>query len=743
MQRQRTYGQREDTPLPESGDLAFVGMDMRAPSLVQPGYVSSAKNRRIQDASGVYETRRGLFSPVWGRHVSTQSPYRSSYVRNDSAEWAAKYATTFGACVYAEPAGETWIARAVANAVLFFRETEIGRVVPFSSGLSLGAGVQVFQNFNQLIVVRGDDFTSLYWAGDWALPAKELVPNSIASGYAAIPNAHFGFAWRDRSAFLCGNDTFVLSRIADSTQHSTGSGSDPAGIFYVNRGRGDRLRAGVPIGASSVLLLKSQSLHVFSATAGDLSDARVDPQPVEMQFDSPLTAVAADGKVWWLDRRGIRTAEVSAIDANNKVLLRVDSSVSDKIAPLIRRINWATADQFSAVVTTDRIFFAVALDTQTTPQTLLVWNRQLQEWESWDQWDASTLGDFHVQAFAPAVPWLNQPRLFGVDGTGQIVCFEFGLGEDHVGWSGDAAIRVAIDDELVTRGYTAGTNDPKRITRAQVQLDTWNALVGLQAIFDGPGETLDLAAVARMRSDYFTGAPAFVGDNADGRFHAPKRQDYSLALAGGVPASSNPTWTNGVTYAAGGYCYRDTNGHNYRSLVLTTADLGDIPAESPLIWKPVGPYNADNPAHWDPIVDDLGNQVLDNAGNPILTGHAPFRVIGKTYAAGAAIQDGDVVYICLRSHTASNGTRPEEHPEIWQDLGVDTSLTDGAIYLDGNGGTPDGVRLEDFQTKPERRDVGREAAWCQIAIRGTQGANKVRSVALETAPGSRTNLAAA
>lgn len=734
MQRHRSYGPRDDAPLNEPSDLAFAGIDMRAPALVGPGYVSSACNKRLRE--GVYETRRGLFTPAWTRYASASFPYRASYVRDDSATWQADYGTTYGAGIFSDPEGDVWIVRVTARALLFFRETEIGRIIPYLAGLSVAAPVQVVQNYNELILVRGEPLTSLRWSGNWAEEVEELVPASVPGGYAAVPPAHYALAWRERPVLLCDRDDLILGRIGDNTLYPNTVGTD--GIFKVNRGRGDVLRAAAPLGAFSLAILKSQSLHVFSAPAADLSDARLDEQPVEIQFDSPRTLVAVDGKVWWLDRRGVRTAEIAAVSGDNKVLLRIDSTVSDKIAPLIRRIAWKNAAQFSATVTTDRIYFAVALDTQTTPQTLLVWSRRNAEWESYDQWNTATLGGFDVIAFAPGVPWLNEPRLFAISSNGRIACLEYGLGEDHVGWSGTVPIRADIVDELVTRGFTAGTNDPKQIKRVQVQVDTWNPVLELEAEFDGPSESLELTGIARDRTRYFTDAADFAPNNADGRFHAAKRQDYSVVLPGPVPASGNPTWQAGGVYLRGDSVFRATNGRNYAALADSVGVLRNVPSDSPTFWQYVRPDDdTGGPAYWDPILNSAGTALTNSAGAELRTSRAPAWRIGESYSAGQSRGYAGGIYTCLVPNVAAEGTQPEDNPALWQDLGEDAGMATSSLLLGA------GVRLEDFQTKPERRDINREASWCRIVIRGRRGANRIRGVALEIGPGTRSNVMAA
>jgi hypothetical protein len=797
----------------EAGDLAFLGLDMRAPPLVPAGFVSAATNARVVD--GVYETRLGMFSPAWTRYASDDFPYRATYLREDDAAYAAAYATTYGAGLFSDPGeeGDTWLVRVCATALVFTRETEIGRIVAFGSGLSVTGPVQVVQNFNQLIITRGDDATSLVWSGAWVDPVEELVPDSIPSGYAAMPNAHYALAWRERLVLLADRDDLALGRIGDNTLFGNGTSSD---LIYVNRGRGDRLRSAAPLGGQSLLVLKSQSLHVLTFAAADASDARLDSVPVDMQFDSPHTTCTADGRVWWLDRRGVRVAQIQSVNADNKVLVQV-SVMSDVIAPLIRRINWAAAALFRAAVTEDRIYFAVALDSESTPQSLLVWNRKISAWESLDQWDTTTLADFAVLDFVAGVPWLNQPRLFAVGSDGRHACLDYQLGEDAVGWSGTLPVRADLTSSLTTRGYTAGTNDPKKFLRAQLQLDTWAPTATLSAAFDGPGETQTLAALARDRTKYFNRSADFDGTNSDGRFHDPKRQDYSLPLPSATPASGYADWTAGASYTATtSLVFVAATGRNYRARQNHTAAATTTPGDALEYWREMAYVGVGTPT-W---------------------------VAGSAYVPGTTVTYGSYAWECLVAHTASLGNDPVFHPEFWTDLGFDATCIpfyveppaaalsayhsadvnrDGVIsftefnrvlelynyrsgtvrtgeyhedataysgYAPGPGsittyhsadtsqngrlslveltrmielynsdgyhvqqGTEDGfapgaeeppasegIRLEDFQTAVERRDLKREAAWCQLTLATTTGAIRLRSIALEVGPGSTSNL---
>jgi len=735
----------------EAGDLAFLGVDMRAPPLVPPGFVSAAVNARVVD--GVYESRLGMFSPAWTRYASDDFPYRSSYLREDDDAYVASYRTTYGAGLFTDPGeeGDTWIVRVCATALVFTRETEIGRIVPFGSGLSVTGPVQVVQNFNKLVIVRGNDYTSLVWSGSWVDAVTELVPSSVPSGYAAVPNASYAVAWRERLVLLSDRDDLALGRIGDNTLYGNGTSND---LIYVNRGRGDRLRSAAPLGGQSLLVLKSQSLHVLTFAEADASDARLDAVPVDMQFDSPHTTVTSDGRVWWLDRRGIRSAQIESVNADNKVIVKVEL-MSDLIAPLIRRINWAVASLFRAAVTEERIYFAVALDAQSTPQSIIVWNRNNSAWESLDQWDTTTLTSFAVLDLVPGMPWLNQPRLFAVGSDGRHACLDYGLGEDSVGWVATLPVRANISSSITTRGYTADTNDPKRFVRAQVQIDTWAPTATLTATYDGLGETQTLSAISRDRRKYFNGSADFDGTNSDGRFHDPRRQDYSLPLPSATPASGYSNWTAGVSYTiTSSLVFVPSTGRNYRARQTHTSEATTTPGDAPEYWRELT-YTGGLSTTWVAGSADVNrdgvisftefNRVLElynyrsgttrtgeyHEDETTYSGYAPGPGSITTYHSADTTQDGRI-----------NLTELTRMIELYNSDGyhVEAGTEDGFAPGADDPPASEGIRLEDFQSAVERRIINRDAAWCQLTVANTTGAMRLRSVALEVAPGSQSSL---
>ena len=68
---------------------------------------------------------------------------------------------------------------------------------------------------------------------------------------------------------------------------------------------------------------------------------------------------------------------------------------------------------------------------------------------------------------------------------------------------------------------------------------------------------------------------------------------------------------------------------------------------------------------------------------------------------------------------------------------VDPSGVDG--FSPGIDASSDGVELERFQQTIDRRTINRESVWCQVSVSNTQGAFKIRSLAIEAQPGNRVN----
>ena len=385
--------------------------------------------------------------------------------------------------------------------------------------------------------------------------------------------------------------------------------------------------------------------------------------------------------------------------------------------------------------------------------------------------------------------------------------------------------RAAISATLTTRGYTGGTADPKKFVRAQVQLDTWNPTATLTAIFDGPGETQSLAAIARDRTKYFTSKADFDPSNVTGGFHTARRQDYSVVI-GGDSSLGYVRWAEGASYSTNAYVYFADNGHNYRARQSSVGARTNAPGEDPRYWyktsdavssltptwtegstyyeglrvvyrynwhaliAQVATYGNDpsrHPEYWEDLGLDAGTFWL---GSPAVaapltayhsadvnqdakisyreyvrvlelyyytvgttrtgeyhtdalaySGFAPGPGAITTYHSADTDQNGRISLVELtRVAELSNSLTGTVRTGVYHvEAGTEDGFAPGADPATTAAGT-DGVRLEDFQTAVERRDLGREAAWCQLSVSHTTGAIKIRAIDLEAQPGPRANL---
>jgi hypothetical protein len=232
--------------------------------------------------------------------------------------------------------------------------------------------------------------------------------------------------------------------------------------------------------------------------------------------------------------------------------------------------------------------------------------------------------------------------------------------------------------------------------------------------------------------------------------------------------SVNPTWASGNVYTVGmQVVYHNT----YECIAAHTASYGTDPIHHPEYWTDLGlDGGSDNPYLGRPAVPatlsayhsadvdrdavisfreyervvDLYNyrsgttRTGEYHTDPLAySGYAPGPGAITTYHSADTDQNGRIsLFELTRVIELLNSSGGAYHVEA----GTEDGFAPGASTDPGTPAGSDGVRLEDFQTAIERRDLGREAAWCQLSISNTSGAVKIRAIDLEAAPGPRANL---
>jgi hypothetical protein len=101
-----------------------------------------------------------------------------------------------------------------------------------------------------------------------------------------------------------------------------------------------------------------------------------------------------------------------------------------------------------------------------------------------------------------------------------------------------------VEDELVTRGYACGTNDPKRFLVTSTQMSTWSPSIIVDAVYDGVHESRDIAEIQKDRTRYYQPftAPPYDVENVNDDHSTPWRQDYSVSLTGDQEIECNSGW---------------------------------------------------------------------------------------------------------------------------------------------------------------------------------------------------------
>lgn len=192
---------------------------------------------------------------------------------------------------------------------------------------------------------------------------------------------------------------------------------------------------------------------------------------------------------------------------------------------------------------------------------VLVFDFLRQRWAGYDQ----TKGrDLAVQDWIKHT-YLGSVRLFFIGADGFLNLYEEGF-EDELPDESDAVSIQPIEDELLTRGYSFDTTQPKRFTKANLQIHTWAPKYSVTAELDGVNEVKALAAdIVRSRTAYSRPWDAVDWDptNANDDHNTPYREDYSVPLAEPIASGaianavdyllegSGAILYNGVTIAAG------------------------------------------------------------------------------------------------------------------------------------------------------------------------------------------------
>ena len=498
------FRQELDDEIIEDGDAGFVGVNallepgllrtayqygQTNENLIGPGLCSDAENKRF--LRGHAQTRPGVCTPVQF---------------NPAGGWD----TIYGTGIYSDPNGFEWLLLATAAGVYEVRDgLPPTSLITLEPGQAIAAPCELVQAFDQVILFRGADLEPLAWDGQTVSPFRAIGEPLSATYLERIPSADYGVVMSGRMWVPFGRDQIAVSDLLDYT-----SWDSAISTLRINAGEDDRIVALQPWRQTSMLVFKDRSIFRLLNATGDLTDLAVEVINTSIGCAARRSVTVVGGDVFWLAREGVMRLTEVVQDS----MQALEVPISEPIRPWIERINWEYAHLASARAH-DRFFFlAVPMDSQTVPQTLLVYDTTTRQWQGRDIFPAGlTLDRLHITR------WLGQRRLTSVDLTGGLVAVH-GVGR-HDELDGT---RYEIPDMIQTRGYVGQSNGAKRWRHADLEFATYDPDVRISAVVPGVSESRLLRTFTRDRTRYLTHGRG-VHDVSNGAIHAVQdRQDYRV-----------------------------------------------------------------------------------------------------------------------------------------------------------------------------------------------------------------------
>lgn len=510
------------------GDHAFNSMNLKADrTALQPGEVYEAINKRL--ARGVAETRPGTITPVWANIV----PFDS----------------ILGSEVYNNPNGEEVILIATPSAVVSIRCGAYPTTIPIPAGVTLAVNdntpfgqIQFSQDFDK-VFLEGAMCGTLQWDG--VSPAGFVPITNDQPDNAAVTLTPTDVPWSvnmgGRRIFPLSSpaspgplDSLGVSEILDYTVY------DPIlAVFRVNAGTADPVIGAYPYMQNNLIVGKRRSIDILTNFAGDLSTAAMQIMSVQLGIVAQRSVAMLGADLMFLSDTGIY--RISQVVQN--LVQAQPVPVSDRIEPLIKRINMAAASQAVAAVYGFYYYLAVPLDGSPVNNTVLAYNTVTDAWESYDQWNPA--GNMQIDNLLVS-NYQSSRRLYAINHAEKAVHVLYEGMEDELPngiYPVSDLLRSRAYQSLPTLtsrfpssgveefGSTAFMAPQKDFKQVVVGLRTWNPSITVTAICEGAdnGRVMTATPITKDPTQYYLfGRPDYDLTNVNDDFQMPGRQDYSV-----------------------------------------------------------------------------------------------------------------------------------------------------------------------------------------------------------------------
>jgi hypothetical protein len=514
-----TYGNLDNRVLVD-GDALFTGIDMRDQafttgrdrSMLQQGMLARAENKRLK--FGSIDRRLGTSFPSDFNPVFTN--------------------TLSGSAIYNNPNGEEvmLVAQLNANFVWQLQFGKDARQIPIAAGGTTGAyNVNFVQAFDKVIMCSPWT-TALQWDG---LSAGGFAAFAAAgSGRTGITNGWAGTPFENRVLYYYPNhpNTPYRDQLIASDTLTYNQYLDPSFKFRINAGQSSKMTCVAPYFKGAVVCFMTHSVNLLQdftvettvgagivATgpggAGQLASQRLLNDRVNgiglylpCLFGSDLIFLSRPAGFYKLSQ--IVQDEIAT----------EPRPISEKVQPLIDRINWpVAANSACSAVLGDYCFFALPRDGAAYNNMIMVFNGVSNEWESAPDYflDAT----FSISRLLVTY-YDNAPRLFALDYINRRIYLLYDGITDEI--NGNS---LPVHDLWESRGYVCGDSARfKRFTRVKIGMRTVDPDMVITSLVDGVNEQKQLGVINKSPVDYYIHGKAPFNAETDNP-NLPFREDYS------------------------------------------------------------------------------------------------------------------------------------------------------------------------------------------------------------------------
>jgi hypothetical protein len=266
-------------------------------------------------------------------------------------------------------------------------------------------------------------------------------------------------------------DEIIASDILDSNTYDR-----VLNQFRISGGTADYVVAMHGFYDDALVVMNRNSIHAVVGTQGSLADTVVKELTSEVGCLSRKSVVMQANNLIFLSDNG-----VYALTFLNDYNLRgTEEPLSKNIQPYIDRINARLAGNSTAIYYDNRYYLAVPLDSVIGADdaqgnnAILVFNFLNKGWESLDTYGSS---GFLITDFVTAGAGVRND-LYAVSSSGGIHKMEAANSQDDEISAEFGSSNIAlqsINSSLTTRGYDLGTQERKRFTDFQTQIQSFPA----------------------------------------------------------------------------------------------------------------------------------------------------------------------------------------------------------------------------------------------------------------------------